>query len=208
MKKTLSALAIALLMGIAPGCVEDSQNVLLDAVMQDGACSSSGSDQQSFAGITCDPSSGGAGYLAVHVVNNITGATPWSGSGGGSGTTFQTTPPNQGLIFLDKIIMSCKSVGGEKDACKGKDKIEVEVNTPISGSGGGACQSFTFDIAKISAWGTGTVNADVYAKYHDSSHIKGETSHTQIVFNLKSGEGSCELLMLPGGGGDEEDSGE
>ncbi len=211
MKKLLSVLAFAGIFGSALfGCVEDNPYVLLGGVTLAGQCSPTSTDQEYLAGITCDPSDGGAGYLSAQILNYITGASPWSGSGGGSGTTFQATPVNPGLIFLDTIIMSCKSVNGKSDACKGSDDIEVSANVPIQGSGSGYCHTFAFDIAKLASWGSGTVNVSVYAKYHDSSYIKGETSRTLFVINLNSdgNEFPCSVGLMPaqddsGNGGDE-----
>lgn len=185
MKKILSILALA---GLAlTGCVDDNPSVILNGFMEPGTCSISGSDQEMISGRACDPSTtmNTSPYLMIdlHLNNYITGEPPWSSSGGGSGTTFEPDIPNQGMIFLERVITKCYSIDGDVTACQDKDPIIYEFSSPLHGNGSGFCLwEYPIDYTNIMSWGGTNIVLDTYLEYHDASLIKGQTSHGK--FNL------------------------
>lgn len=196
MKKLYAMLMLAgLACSALQGCVDDNQYVVLRGITADGACDATSDDQTYVTNASCN-NDGGTAHVSAQVMNYITGETPWSGSGSGSGTTFETTIPNPGMIFVDKIILSCTSVDGESDACDGAENIEISSNVPISGSTGGACIPLAIDLSKLGEWtSSGALVVDIYAKYHDSSLIKGETSHSQVTFSFDASAKSCSQTL-------------
>lgn len=195
MKKILSFLAVA---GIAcstlVGCVDDNQYVVARGFVL-GDCDSTGDDNAYVGTITCDPGSGGVLHgMQLQIINYITGESPWSASGGGSGTTFEPEIINPGVIFIDTITLKCKSIDGDSSACDGIDPIESQMNLAISGNSGGACVGIPIDISEIAGWGGSSIVVDGYASYHDSSLIKGDTSHAAMSFTFASGAGDCSGL--------------
>lgn len=168
MKKTLSLLAgIALAGCVFTGCVEDSQNVILKGITPDCEMTSEDQTYKIGCGLTGND-------VQVHVMNHITGQTPWSSSGSssGSGATYQPNVTEQGLIYVDEIIMKCEEIDGSKDACNGKDPIKRKLNFSVKG-GGGACLGF--DLDQAAQWGGNTIFVSIQVSYHDPSKISGKT---------------------------------
>lgn len=191
MKKILSFLASAgFVCAALSGCVDDNQYVVARGLVV-GDCNATSEDQTYFAGATCNPSGGGSVVAYLQVMNYITGEVPWSSSGGGSGTTFETTIINPGLVYIDKIIIKCKAIDGDSSGCDGTEPIEISTNVPVNGSGGGTCAPVPIDFGTIAGWGGNSVTIDAYAKYHDSSLIKGETSHVAATIMFDGSAGSC-----------------
>ncbi|GEM_PF-5115320 len=188
MKKILSFIAGFLIVsGAFSGCVEDNQYIVLRGITSK-SCEPTGSNQT--YGGTCGMSStrkmkdGSIQYvdnrLYAHITNDTTGNSPWSSSGSSSsGSTFEGTIPNAGLIYADEIIIRCESINGDKDACKGKDPIKQKINSPVEANGG-ACLGF--DASEAEAWGD-HVEISVQVSYHDPSYIKGKTGKAEITFS-------------------------
>lgn len=192
MKKILSFLAAAgVVCAALSGCVDDNQYVVAKGLVVGGDCNPTSEDQSYFAGTTCNPSGGGVVYGYLHIMNYVTGKLPWSSAGGGSGTTFEAEVVNPGVIFIDKIMIECRAIDGDHSGCNGVDPIEISRNAPVNGSGGGYCAVVPFDFGTIASWGGNEITVEVYAKYHDSSLIKGETSHVVSTFTFAGNAGPC-----------------
>ena len=141
MKKLISFIAgFAIACGVFSGCVDDNQYVVLEGIAP-RSCQPSGSNQT--YGGTCGFNSERTmkdgttkqiqNELYAHVTNAISGASAWSSSGSSSsGSTLDASIPNAGIIYADEIIIRCDSIDGDKNACKGKDPIKIEINICIN----------------------------------------------------------------------------
>lgn len=161
MKYINSILAACFVAGTLFGCTAENDVVVLMGAAQTCDPSSTDNTYENQAGFCLsDPSK--IIKTSVHVMNYITGETPWtsSGSSSSSGSTLEPEHPNKGAIFIKKIVFSCKSINDNEQACEGKDDYVQIENIPVSGSGGGACLGIRIkDIYKAFA------SEDSYSNY-------------------------------------------
>lgn len=196
--------AVALIAGsslVLQSCVEDNSYVIVNGLVplaDDGsmACDAT-SDDQDYESVVYDTSSvqdtddngnkkdtdtDNVVFGHLNVRNYISADSGWSSSSGSSsGSTFEPEPPNRGMVYIDKIVVKCRSIDGDKKACKDKESLEFPTNTPIA-SGGGACISFDLDKSKYKGWNSQSeIVLDISVKYHDTGILSGTSSSSAIT---------------------------
>lgn len=188
MKKILSILGLA---GLAlTGCVDDNPSVILNGIVFEEECSPSGGDQKIFAGDVCDPGAYPIVNINLHLNNYITGESPWSSSGSGSGTTFEPDISNPGMVFIKSYTIKCDRVDGDPAGCEGTKPITVYKSNAFSGNGSGLCDAIYLDVETIASWGTNVV-IDISAQYDDGGLIDGESSHIKLPLIFQSNGRPC-----------------
>lgn len=177
--------AVALIAGsslVLQSCVEDNSYVIVNGLVplaDDGseACDAT-SDDQIYVSKAIGMFDG-----HINVRNYISADSAWSSSSGSSsGSTFEPEPPNRGMVFVDKIVVKCHSIDGDKEACKGKENVERLVNYPLS-SGGGECISLYISASQYTEWNSQSeIVFDISVKYHDTGILHGTSSSS--IFTL------------------------
>ena len=188
MKKILSILGLA---GLAlTGCIENNSSVILNGIVAEEECSPSGGDQKMFAGNACDPGVLPIVTINLHLNNYITGESPWSSSGSGSGTTFEPDISNPGMVFIKSFTIKCDRVDGDPAGCEGTEPITVYKSHAFSGNGSGYCSAIWLDVGTIASWGTNVV-IDISAQYDDGGLIDGESSHIKLPLIFQDNGQPC-----------------
>lgn len=177
--------AVALIAGsslVLQSCVEDNSYVIVNGLVplaDDGS-------------MACDATSDDQSYVIkaigmfdghINVRNYISADSSWSSSSGSSsGSTFEPEPPNRGMVYVDKIVVKCHSIDGDKKACKGKENVEQLLNSPLS-SGGGGCLPFYINASQYTEWNSQSeIVFDISVKYHDTGILHGTSSSS--IFTL------------------------
>jgi hypothetical protein len=188
MKKILSVLAFA---GLAlTGCVENNSSVIINGIVAEEECSPSGGDQKMFAFDICDPGAYPVVSVPLHLNNYLTGESPWSSSGSGSGTTFEPDIINPAMVFIESYTIKCDRADGDTAACEGTEPIVFYKGTAFQGNGSGLCSSIMLDVATVASWGTNVI-IDISAQYTDGGLIKGETNHLKFNLTFQSNNRPC-----------------
>lgn len=208
MKKLLFALAaLGMLCPMLSGCVDDNPSVVLlgakvtkaEDLADDQECDLSGtSDMSAFIPLCQLNGSDLPSFSATLMFKNyVSGEVPWTGSGGGSGTTFNHEQSNPGMVWIDRIYLKCASIVDKcapgddscykeyETSCSGEEALEIPVSFSLSGSEGGSCYGMTYSTQPILNWindyASDSSNAyavvDIYGHYHDSGKMSGYTSH-------------------------------
>lgn len=178
--------AVALIAGsslVLQSCVEDNSYVIVKGLVplaDDGseACDATSDDQ------IYQHKAIGMFEGHINVRNYISADSGWSSSSGSSsGSTFEPEPPNRGMVYVDKIVVKCHSIDGDKKACKGKENIEQLVNYPLSSGGGGLCLSLYISASQYTEWNSQSeIVFDISVKYHDTGILHGTSSSS--IFTL------------------------
>ena len=187
-KLIISLFSLGMAGMLLSGCVNDNQYVVLKGLVPGplSECDATSESQTyQYAVGPCFYSSEATMPLSAQVMNFITGEVPWSSAGSGSGTTFESEIVNPGIVYLDNIVINCKSVDDDPDGC-GEDKpVTISANFPIKGGGGGICMNFDLNqLLDFSQWDGQVVILEIYGNYHDSSHVSGSTSHLDFTVYL------------------------
>ena len=187
-KLIISLFSLGMAGMLLSGCVNDNQYVVLKGLVPGplSECDATSESQTyQYAVGPCIWSADASMLLSAQVMNFITGEVPWSSAGSGSGTTFEGEIVNPGIVYLDNIMIECKSVDGEPDGCDGVDPVTISANFPIKGGGGGICLNFDLNqIMDFSQWDGQVVVLEIYGNYHDPSRVSGTTSHVDFTAYL------------------------
>ena len=170
------------------GCVAENASVVIQGVISPitNDCTSPGNADVFMSGSTLDASIPGNAYHSwLSLRNYTTSESPWqsSGSGAGSGATFDPTVPNRGTIFINAVVFNCIEINGSAAACRGAREIrKTSAGMPVPANGV-AIVPFAISFSDVADWGvTGDVTLGISVAYHDTGVIKGTSSQT--VFRL------------------------
>ncbi len=206
MKKALLALvALATLCPALSGCVDENPNVVIvgitlpktEDIGEDSECEVNNPKNLASEIPICNNARQFTGTILFK--NLISGTVPWTSSGGGSGTTYQSEQANPGVIWLDRIYLKCVSVVEEcssgddscykeyEISCSGEEALEIPISMALPGNESGLCWPFSYSAQPILNWISDYTDADdayvmldIYAHYHDSGKMSGNTSHTLV----------------------------
>lgn len=208
-KALLSLVALGVLCPMLSGCVDENPNVVLvgavstrtEDIKDEPKCETDDLAMTAYVPV-CDSSKFSELGLTLVFKNYITGEVPWSGGGGGSGTTYSSEQANPGVIWIDRIYLKCHSIvdkcaPGDEECfkeyetpCSSEEALEVRVSVPVTGSEGSICYPIIYSVAPIVNWisayaedpSNAYANIEVYGHYHDSGKMSGYTSHSILQF--------------------------
>ena len=120
----------------------------------------------------------------LNVINNLSESSAWSSSSSSSssGSTFEPTLPSMNTVYLEKLVIVCKKIDGNEDACSGKDDIKANLGDfPLRAGGTGLKGA----LIQLETWGSfsKSIEFDMYVVYHDSGKFSDESN--SIGFEIR-----------------------
>ena len=213
MKKIISIMAGGVLLAATmSGCVDDNPTFVIRGLVPINSTCEAGSDTDETIAQElhyilneedkqiCDKyfSSEDDTQFYVQFMNNSSDESVWasSGSSSSSGSTFDSEPPDRGMLVLKKIINECKSVNDDPngyDQIK-RQKLEKDYSSSVKANER-FCAVNTFawtqfideDSAKnMMQDGELKLLLDIYGKYADvGGLIKGTSSHAYLTITIR-----------------------
>ena len=126
----------------------------------------------------------------LNIINNLTESSAWSSSSSSSssGSTFEPPLPSMNTLYLEKLVVVCKKIDGNEEACNGKDDIKATLHDSPIRSGGTMLKGASIP---LETWGSfNTLEFEMYVVYHDSGKFSDDSNSIGFEIRRLSGDQS------------------